>query len=216
MSFRLLAPGDWSGNEDEIETAWRAIIRDNPWPQAEADDITTLMDQAAGPRDTWSPELHDLWYRLRAYWDVRRSRELAARFDARMSRLTPAQRKRHVHLWIRCPQGCTLLEIYKDPLPEGGVRVYVRAHNRRGVRVYLCNPAVADDYLDPDLWAPIACRHGKGRFGVDTPMGLAFSDLPKGSHRPINGTIPIKGAEHPILGDDADSSRYHSWTAKTN
>ncbi|MGN6607779.1 MAG: hypothetical protein ACTHMS_12330 [Jatrophihabitans sp.] len=159
--------------------------------------------------DTSDLEASDLAYRLLSARDVARNRAKAAAFQSRIDALTTAQRRHRVDLFIRCDLNCLLVEIFLEKLAEGGQWVFLSAHTRRGAKMYYANGGAANDAYDADMWAPIACRHGSGRYVLADALELVWlSDLEHGSSLRLSDTVTVTTAssegprshELPVLG----------------
>lgn len=134
----------------------------------------------------------DLILGLQTYADVLHNRGRATAFATHLATMTQAQRRRRVDMLLRCPHNCLLVEIYLHRPHAGGQLIYVIAHTRRGSKTFYANGGTADDGMDPDMYAPIACRHGAGQYVLVDAIDLVlFSGLPKGTNRRITDTVTL-------------------------
>jgi hypothetical protein len=161
----------------------------------------------------------DLYYRLLTAFDVARNRGFATAYEETLRRLTPRQRRDRVFLTIRCSEGCRLVEIFHEGPDRGRGSYFLTGYTRRGQRTFYANGGTADDGYDPDLFAPISCRHGAGRFALWEAVELvATSDLPRGASRRLKDEVILKDwtadGQVTMPYQIGDTPPYSAWSPK--
>lgn len=163
-----------------------------------SDDDTHPFRKALSPDHPFydmSAEEFATDYRTRTRYDVDQHHLMAAEYLSKIQAMPPARRRRAAVFTCRCPHvdrarrlhGCILITVYSQRTADDGERLLVVMHTPAAERAVYDNWAVADDGLDPDLYLPIRCKHGSGRFGRGTVTELLlFEGVPRGATRMID------------------------------
>ncbi|WP_375502167.1 hypothetical protein [uncultured Jatrophihabitans sp.] len=164
------------------------------------------------------PDEEELVLGLKTAIDVAANRARAAKFEQRLSSLSPVLRKRRVDVFIRCPLNCLLVEVFLQRPATEGQRVFLTAYTTKGRKTFYANGGTTDDGMDPDMWAPISCRHGAGQFVLYSAIDLVlFAGLPRGANRRITDEVvmtspspngPVTSTQPLLVGP------YAKWTPK--
>jgi hypothetical protein len=149
--------------------------------------------------------------------DVAHNRERAARFARHLDTMTSTQRRRRVDVFVRCPAGCRLVEVFLQKPDTDGQLVYLTAYTTRTSRTFYANGGTTDDGMDPDMWAPISCPHGAGQYVLTDAIELVlFADLAHGASRRITDMVTSRSSPPGAPPDVTPvmSAAYGRWTPK--
>ncbi|HEX2904222.1 MAG TPA: hypothetical protein VHO01_12270 [Jatrophihabitans sp.] len=152
----------------------------------------------------------DFRIRVLTYYDVTAARDAAYEWADRLQRLPKRIRSKACIFTLRCPENCTIAEIFERRRGEGK-QWLLMTFTQRVFRAALVNRVMADDGLDPDLWLPMTCRHGKGRFDLAFAQEIAAFALPGQRCRRIPDILVLERSNREFVGQ-WKLQRVMSWT----